>query len=122
MILKRCNKPGCTEHIPRSQTPAYCEQHRRERVRAANRRYDKHRNQQSKQFYNSKSWASLRAIVLTEAFHMCECCKAKGEYTRADTVHHIVEIKDDWSKRLERSNCMAVCRTCHESFHERGFS
>ncbi|WP_377897049.1 HNH endonuclease [Gottfriedia sp. OAE603] len=30
-----------------------------------------------------------------------------------DVVHHIVEIKADWSKRLEKKNLKAMCHGCH---------
>lgn len=117
MILKRCSKPGCIEHIPRSQTPPYCVAHQRQR----NRAYDSTREPHIVAFYRSTKWRKLRASVLAEAFHLCECCKQRGDLTPADTVHHLVEIREDWHRRLERSNLLAVCRGCHESFHNRGF-
>ncbi|WP_399533503.1 HNH endonuclease [Gemella sp.] len=31
----------------------------------------------------------------------------------ANLVHHKVEVRTDWSKRLEMSNLESVCRNCH---------
>lgn len=115
LILKRCSKPGCLEHIPRSQKPPYCTAHQRQR----NRIYDRTREPQIVAFYHSSKWRKLRASVLAEAFHLCESCKEQGELTPADTVHHLVELKEDWALRLTRENLIAICRTCHEKVHDR---
>ena len=115
MIQKRCEKPGCVEYIPRSQTPPYCTNHLRER----NRRYDQRRDPKTVQFYRSKQWKHLRLSVLADNHYLCEPCKAKGKLTAADTVHHIVELKENWELRLTRSNLQAICRSCHEEVHDR---
>lgn len=115
MILKRCSKPGCVEYISRSQQPPYCIKHIRER----NKVYDKSRDPRTVQFYGSSVWKKLRASVLAESHYLCEPCKAKGKLTTADTVHHCVELKDNWELRLTRSNLLAICRTCHEEIHDR---
>lgn len=118
MILKRCNKPGCVEYIPRNQTPPYCTAHQRQR----NREYDKTREPHIVAFYRSAKWRKLRSMILAASNNMCVPCLERGELTHADTVHHLIEVREDWSKRLERSNCIAVCRACHEAFHKRGFA
>lgn len=115
MIQKRCNKPGCIEYIPRNKKPAYCAKHTQE----IHRVYDKTREPRIVAFYNSKKWRDLRQSVLAEHHYMCVPCKAEGKLTAADTVHHVIELRDDWSKRLDRANCMPVCRTCHNLIHEK---
>ncbi|PAE58568.1 HNH endonuclease, partial [Bacillus licheniformis] len=35
----------------------------------------------------------------------------------ADMVHHIVEVKQDWSKRLDLSNLESLCNACHNKVH-----
>ncbi|TWK49239.1 hypothetical protein CHCC20347_1522 [Bacillus paralicheniformis] len=32
-------------------------------------------------------------------------------------VHHIVEVKQDWSKRLDLSNLESLCNACHNKVH-----
>lgn len=117
MIMKPCSKPGCINKIPRGQKPAYCAEHQRKQSRT----YDKQRNPQAVAFYNSAAWRKFRANVLAERLHLCEPCRERGELNAADTVHHIIEIKDDWSMRLCRSNVQAICRACHNRVHARGF-
>lgn len=117
MIMKRCSKPGCINHIPRSQRPPYCVDHQR----INNRTYDDKRDPKTVQFYHSAAWKQFRIAVLNERHHLCEVCISTGELTPADTVHHIVEIKKDWSRRLDRTNVQVICRACHNKEHKRGF-
>lgn len=117
MILKRCNKPGCIQHIPRSQHPPYCQQHRLQQ----SRQYDKTRDKQTTSFYKSREWQRFRLMILNDRMHLCEICQQHGELNAADTVHHVIELKDDWSKRLDSDNVQAICRACHNRIHERGF-
>lgn len=44
---------------------------------------------------------------------LCEVCEAFGRIRPSRDVHHIVPIRDDRSRRFERSNLIAVCRECH---------
>nr|WP_279388960.1 HNH endonuclease [Baia soyae] len=33
-------------------------------------------------------------------------------------LNHIVEVKEDWNKRLELSNLQSVCNACHNRIHK----
>ena len=39
----------------------------------------------------------------------------------ADVVDHVIELTDDWSKRLDPDNLQSLCHVCHNSKtrHER---
>ena len=37
----------------------------------------------------------------------------KGKIVPADTVHHIIPLRSDWSKRLEASNLMSLHHDTH---------
>lgn len=37
----------------------------------------------------------------------------KGEIKHADTVHHIIPIKDDWEKRSDINNLMSLHHDTH---------
>lgn len=50
---------------------------------------------------------------------MCEVCEANGIITEGNTVHHIVEVKDDWNKRFDWDNLQVVCKECHNRIHGR---
>jgi 5-methylcytosine-specific restriction endonuclease McrA len=45
------------------------------------------------EFYNSKQWRKLRKEVLKENKGECQMCKAKGFYTKANTVHHVQYVR-----------------------------
>ena len=62
-----------------------------------------------KQFYNSTIWKRTSQQVLLEANYICAMCG--DEATMTD---HIISIKQDWSKRLDRSNLQASCKRCND--------
>lgn len=85
-------------------------------------------------FYNSSEWKELRKQVLVDSCYLCSECKKQGKIKEANTVHHVVPIEEDWSKRLDYNNCIAVCgskkknknrkkedqeENCHNRLHER---
>lgn len=75
-------------------------------------------------FYRSKAWRRLRAEVLTYDRHECQICRARGKYTRADHVHHVMHVdkRPDLALRKtytatggeEKRNLISVCKACHE--------
>lgn len=77
------------------------------------------RDPKRQQFYESSEWRKLSRKVKEEANWLCEWCAEDGYEVNASYTHHIVEVKDDWSKRLQRSNLVAICSTCHEQAHNR---
>lgn len=58
-----------------------------------------------KRFYNSSIWKRTSKQVLLEADYICAMC---GE--EATMTDHIISVKRDWSKRLDRSNLQASCK------------
>ena len=77
------------------------------------------RDPKIQKFYESSEWRKLSRQVKEEANWLCEWCAEDDYEVNASYTHHIVEVKDDWSKRLLRSNLVAVCSTCHERSHNR---
>ena len=45
---------------------------------------------------------------------LCEVCEAAGKVEPTTQMHHIEKIKDAPSRRLDKSNTIAVCNECHE--------
>lgn len=72
-------------------------------------------------FYKSKAWQSCRAAYLEKTGGLCEDCLAKGIYTPAEIVHHVVPIDEqnitDPNVTLNFGNLKAVCRECHAVEH-----
>ena len=60
------------------------------------------------QFYNSKSWRNLSKQVLNEYYYVC--CMCGGDATVAD---HIVPVRADWERRLDKDNIQPLCDSCH---------
>lgn len=114
MIKKKCNNVMCNALVPRRQT--YCTKHQQKDTKRLNREYDRKRDPVITAFYKSKRWQRFRLTVLKEYHYLCQ---HEGCNDTADTVHHIIEVKNDWSKRFERENCIPVCRSCHEIIHNR---
>ena len=92
------------------------EERERENKRARDRRYSKKRDPEIEAFYNSKEWRQLRAYKISQDY-MCEECE--GDPKPAVDVHHVVPIREDWSRRLDITNLHSVCAACHSKHHPR---
>lgn len=80
--------------------------------------YDKYkRNADAKRFYDSKAWKQVRQAALQRDNYTCQVCWSKGKYTAGNTVHHIIELLDDWSLALVLENLQTVCDSCHAEKH-----
>ncbi len=111
MIYKRCSR--CGKRIPEGQQCS-C-------IKAVNKlrhkEYDKYsRDQKSKAFYQSKEWidARARAIELDDGIDVY-AYMTSGQIMAADTVHHIIPLKDDWSKRVDINNLMSLSHSSHST-------
>ncbi|MFD2829218.1 HNH endonuclease [Corticicoccus populi] len=114
---KRCNKNGCREFVEELHE-AYCKEH----IGEVDRQYNEFRNKYDKEyvsFYSSKKWRDKRLQALRRDEYLCKDCLKDDVYTVAEEVHHIIETKDDWSKRLELDNLISLCKACHNKRHER---
>lgn len=109
-IKKKCSHINCRELIPRSQQPPYCDTHNTMKQR----NYNRSRDVKTDRFYKSRQWQRFRKTVLAEHHYLCSKCNDIG-----NIVHHIIEVKDDWSKRLKRSNVTVLCSSCHNKVHDR---
>lgn len=73
-------------------------------------------------FYKSYTWQKCRQAILIRDDYLCQVCLKNGEPIPADTVHHIIHLRDDPSKALDSNNLMSVCFDCHNDLHpEKGF-
>jgi len=115
-----CNKPGC----PNLTTDTYCKEHQvvEDRQRAeAHRYYDQHqRDKKTAAFYNSPEWRTTRQAVLVRDNGLCQECLQDKRIAPADTVHHKIELKQDWNKRLQLDNLVSLCAKCHNRIHAKG--
>lgn len=79
-------------------------------------------------FYKSKEWRTLRAKILTECHYECQECLNNGKISKAETVHHINELKYRPDLALKeiyfengilKRNLIALCHSCHDQKHYR---
>lgn len=104
------NKQCCNE----------CEIKRQQFRSQRNKHYDKNiRDKESAAFYNSTEWEKTRAEVLRKykGLDLYEYYVNK-KIVYADTTHHIIELKENWNKRLEISNLFPLSSGNHSMIHK----
>lgn len=110
---RKCNKINCNELI--NFTESYCDKHK-ELNKQSNKDYEKYRTERDKtyiKFYQSRQWKNTRKSVMLEQDGLCQECLRQGYYQQANVVDHIIELKDDWDKRLDKSNLRPLCHEHH---------
>lgn len=70
-----------------------------------------------KKFYKCKAWLRLRPIALARDNNECQRCKGLGAYSKAECVHHVVEVKVNPMRALDIDNLMCLCNECHNIVH-----
>ena len=70
-------------------------------------------------FYQSKEWQHLRQAKWVASEGLCEMSRAKGIIREAKEIHHIEPITENWNKRLDYDNLIALCSDCHNQQHLR---
>lgn len=115
-LMKYCNRAGCNKLVP--QGVKYCKEHmtdHTEENRRRHREYDAHcRNQKSKRFYNSAEWKAAREMALARDMGIdVYLYIMERRAAPADTVHHIVELTEDYSKRCDMDNLISVSEQTH---------
>lgn len=115
-LLKYCNRNGCNKLVP--QGVRYCAAHTTTKTvenKERHKEYDAHcRNQTAKVFYNSAEWKAARARTLARDTNIdIYLYITKGIVKPADTVHHIVELMEDYSKRCELDNLISISEDTH---------
>lgn len=92
-----------------------------EEERKQNIRYYKRttyeRDSKYNKFYKSKEWNTVRQLAIVRDHAICKDCLDKNTITPYNTVHHIVPIKEDWSRRLDINNLICLCESCHQKRH-----
>ena len=106
-IYKRCSRCG-----KRLEAGKICEC-----VKQRYKEYDRcSRDKQSKRYYDSAEWEHIRRQVLDKDdgidvyIYMTE-----GRIVAADTVHHIIPLKDCWDKRNDIDNLMSLHHDTHST-------
>ena len=113
----RCGKviPYSMKRCPKCEAKAKKE--RKENIRYYKQiTYD--RDSKYNKFYKSKEWIKGRQLAIVRDHALCRDCLDKDVITPYNTVHHIVPIKEDWSRRLDIDNLICLCESCHQKRHK----
>lgn len=119
MLKKICS---CGKVIPYSmkrcpECEVKAEKERRENIRYYKQTtYD--RDSKYNKFYKSKEWIKGRQLAIVRDHALCRDCLDRDVITPYNTVHHIIPIKEDWSKRLDIDNLICLCESCHQKRHK----
>lgn len=75
-----------------------------------------------KKFYDSSIWKHKRSEVLRLDHNECQLCRQHGTFTRAQTVHHVIHLRDNPSLALSIYNnnerqLISLCNDCHNKVH-----
>lgn len=112
--LKPCKEIDCGNLTRES----YCKTHKKN-AGETQRNYNKYvRDPLIDSFYKGRQWQGARAARYNKDNGLCVRCKVRGHLVRADVVHHIIEVKDDWSRRLDIDNLESLCHSCHNAEHK----
>ena len=77
------------------------------------------RDKKAASFYCSKEWLTLRPVIFSKTNYIdIYLYYTKGIISQADTIHHIVEIKEDWSRRLDITNLIPLTEKSHRTIHK----
>lgn len=118
---KLCNKQGCRELTKLKEK--YCDKHKvieLQNIKRWRKDYDyKRKDDKYRRFYKSNQWSIVRDYVLKRDNYLCRNCSKEGKVTICSTVHHIIEIRNDFSKALDTNNLITLCHECHNKIHKR---
>ncbi|ACA46175.1 hypothetical protein FDC22_06095 [Clostridium botulinum] len=121
--LRQCKQRWC-KNLTRDIT-GYCEEHihiYEERRAQGNKYYDKHirhsKDKKYTKFYHSDEWEDLRKDVLT-TYNGVDIYSyyIENKAVTANTAHHIIELKEDWDKRLDKDNIFPLTDANHKKIH-----
>ena len=83
------------------------------------REYDsRYRDSRSKKFYDSEEWRRAKRRALDLDGMDVYMFMTTGRIMAADTVHHIIPLRDDWAKRCTASNLMSLHHTTHSRIEQ----
>lgn len=88
------------------------------------------RSDKLEKFYQTEDWRELRRDVLEFFHYECQECLKKGNYTKAECVHHVNEVREHPALALSRyytdlisgetkPNLVPLCNICHNAVHDK---
>lgn len=114
-IFKRCSR--CGSRIPSGSTCECVRRYERQRYKT----YDMNqRDKKSRAFYTGREWQKKREEILSiDEYIDVYLFMTEGVIIAADTVHHIIPLKDDWEKRFADENLMSLNHNTHSMIEQK---
>ena len=111
--VKRCEE--CQTKYEQQNKKNYTE-----KDKARWREYQRQREDKAEQnFYTSKAWKLTRDMIANKYYNMDVYLYMKyGIVEYGNIVHHIVELKEDFSQRLSEDNLILLSQRSHLLIHE----
>ncbi|MFR3071994.1 MAG: HNH endonuclease [Paeniclostridium sp.] len=120
MLKKFCR---CGKKIPQNiKMCSECEAKLTKSKRKGYKDYKSKRTDIKEQkFYSlsNKAWVITKEVVKARDNGVCLLCESKNDKGYVDDVHHIIELKEDWSRRFDMSNLICLCKRCHFYVHKK---
>ena len=108
--------PRCNRRLV-SFSKKYCEVCE-VKANARHKEYKRYRTDDKEQrFYSDPGWIRKREKIKYTDNGYCLICLNNNYHRAMDTVHHIVELKEDWNKRFDDDNLISLCESCHQVIH-----
>jgi len=116
--MKQCRHAGCNNLV--DYTVTYCDKHEEQHQTSIHDTYKKRKQRGGKYhaFYKTRRWRRLSELQRIKQ-PMCEVCLEQGIIKKADVADHIIEIRDDWSKRYDETNLSSLCHFHHNQKTEK---
>lgn len=68
-----------------------------------------------KRLRSTRKWTDMSKSIREDCQYLCEVCRSYGVYNYDNLeVHHIIKVKDDPSKLLDRDNLICLCQRHHK--------
>lgn len=117
---KYCARCGCRKLIKLTET--YCKEHARTNAER-HAEYDRtQRDGKAKAFYNSAEWQMARAAALARDTGIdVYIYMTEHRVVPADMVHHIVELREDYSRRSTLDNLISISEATHEGVIKKAY-
>jgi len=118
-IYKKC--PRCGRRLLVGNTcDCFCGKFSRRTYESRHHEYDTtSRDKRAKAFYDSAEWLETRADVLAlDDYTDLYALATTGIVLAADTVHHIIPLREDYSRRCDRSNLISLSAQSHSTIEQ----
>ncbi|MCO7175548.1 hypothetical protein ACFP7A_00855 [Sporolactobacillus kofuensis] len=92
------------------------DQRREQSDKYRHRRYNRQRtDKREQQFYKSRQWEQLRQYLAGYYHGLCVYSYlVEHKIVPYYTMHHIIPVKDDWSKRFNSNCIIPLCESVHQ--------